>query len=98
MLSAPVKQKSIVKRRDGQKIIGRWNHDIEDIMNGNVVFKDKKEAIENLQKIQECIEKKNLNWQKRSFQKQPGKDKYSLAVFAFSDGIRQHPLCFFSND
>lgn len=58
MLGAPVKQKSIVKRRDGQKIIGRWNHDIEDIMNGNVVFKDKKEAIENLQKIQECIEKK----------------------------------------
>lgn len=53
------KPKTVVKRRDGGKIIAKAAKEFEDIMNGNVIFKksDREETLKNLNKIKECIEK-----------------------------------------
>lgn len=49
-----------VKRRNGSKILTRCVNDMTDIINGNAVFKDtqKQEALDNLQKIKELVDKK----------------------------------------
>lgn len=56
----PVKPKTVVKRRDGGKIIAKCTREFEDIVNGNVIFKtkDRAETLENLRKMKECIEQK----------------------------------------
>lgn len=54
-----VKAKVVVKRRDGAKIISKYVKEFDDIINGTAVVKeaDKKDAIENLLKIRENINK-----------------------------------------
>lgn len=56
----PKKPKQKVKRRDGAKIITRCLKDFDDLMAGNASFKetDKKEAIENLKKLRDNVDKK----------------------------------------
>lgn len=60
MIGPTAKAKTVVKRRDGAKIIAKCVKDFDDIMNGNAVFKEvnKTETLENLKKIRECIDKK----------------------------------------
>lgn len=60
MIGQPEKVKTVVKRRDGSKIVAKCAKDFEDIANGNAIFKetDKKNLLENLLKIRECVDKK----------------------------------------
>lgn len=53
-----VKPKTVVKRRDGTKIIAKCAKDFTDIANGNALFKeeDKQKNIDNLKKIRDCID------------------------------------------
>lgn len=55
-----VKPKTVVKRRDGGKIIAKAAKDFDDIINGNAIFKgeDRENTLKNLVKIKECIDKK----------------------------------------
>lgn len=54
------KPKTVSKPRNGTTIIRNWMKDMDDLMNGNAVFKGKgrAEAIANLKKIQDCIAQK----------------------------------------
>lgn len=60
IIGQPAKVKTVVKRRDGAKIVEKCVRDFEDIANGNAIFKntDKKNLLENLLKIRECVDKK----------------------------------------
>lgn len=59
LYNEPGKTKTVLKRRDGAKIISKCLKDFEDIVNGKVIFKEsnKKETIENLKKLRETIDK-----------------------------------------
>lgn len=60
LIGTTTKAKTLVKSRDGAKIVAKCMKDFDDIANGTAVFKesDKKAAIENLRKIRDAIDKK----------------------------------------
>lgn len=60
MSGQSIKPKTVVKRRDGSKIIAKAAKDFDDIINGNAIFKneDRDITLKNLIKIKKCIDKK----------------------------------------